>query len=209
MILNPGNVYRKSTHNIYCYRGGYHLLHTSGYHPPSPWGLSTPSPCSIRVTIDNSTDTTHSYPHNPSRSSLASCDYTLKVRAIWLTHLAPLTISSHSSSRLFVRNIGWRQFVVLPLIHVYIVVGCTKRGCINLCHYRRFMYIWSSALLQRVASVCAIITDTGIYCHQRQFMQTAIYADDNSCNMYCRRRQFMQATIYAVTNLGISNYIKL
>ena len=63
------------------------------------------------------------------------------------------------------------------------------------------MYILSLAVLKGVASVCAIITDTGIYCHQRQFMQTAIYADDNSCNMYCRRRQFMQATIYAVTLL--------
>ena len=89
--------------------------------------------------------------------------------------------------------------MALSLIHVYIVVGCTKRGGVSLCHYRRFMYIWSSALLKRVASVCAIITDTGIYCHQRQFMQTAIYADDNSCNMYCRWRQFMQVTIYAVT----------
>ena len=64
------------------------------------------------------------------------------------------------------------------------------------------MYILSLAVLKGVASVCAIITDTGIYCHQRQFMQTAIYADDNSCNMYCRRRQFMQATIYAVTGLS-------
>ena len=64
------------------------------------------------------------------------------------------------------------------------------------------MYILSLAVLKGVVSVCAIITDTGIYCHQRQFMQTAIYADDNSCNMYCRRRQFMQATIYAVT-IGI------
>ena len=61
------------------------------------------------------------------------------------------------------------------------------------------MYILSLAVLKGVASVRAIITDTGIYCHQRQFMQTAIYADDNSCNMYCCRQQFMQATIYAVT----------
>ena len=80
--------------------------------------------------------------------------------AILPTHPAPLTISSHSSIRLFVGNIGWRQFVPLSLIHVYIVIGRTKRGGVNLCHYRRFMYIWSSALLQRVASVCAIITDT-------------------------------------------------
>ena len=65
--------------------------------------------------------------------------------------------------------------------------------------YHSYMYILSLAVLKGVASVCAIITDTGIYCHQRQFMQTAIYADNNSCNMYCRRRQFMQATIYAVT----------
>ena len=92
--------------------------------------------------------------------------------------------------------------MALSLIHIYIAVGCTKRGGVSLCHYRRFMYMCSSALLKRVASVCAIITDTGIYCHQRQFMQTAIYADDNSCNMYCRRRQFMQATIYAVTDVS-------
>ena len=75
-----------------------------------------------------------------------------------------------------------------------------------MCHYRRYMYIWSSALLKRVASVCAIITDTGIYCRQRQFMQTTIYAEDNSCNMYCRQRQFMQATIYAVTDLHPQTY---
>ena len=63
----------------------------------------------------------------------------------------------------------------------------------------KWVDIWSSALLNRVASVCAIIDDTGIYCHQRQFMQMTIYADDNLCNIYCHRRQFMQATIYAVT----------
>ena len=73
-------------------------------------------------------------------------------------------------------------------------------GGVCMCHYHRYMYIWSSALLNRVVSVCAIIDDTGIYCHQRQFMQTTIYADDNLCNIYCRRRQFMQATIYAVTH---------
>ena len=72
------------------------------------------------------------------------------------------------------------------------------------------MYIFSLAVLNRVASVCAIIDDTGIYCHQRQFMQTTIYADDNLCNIYCRRRQFMQATIYAVTipvsSAGFTSY---
>ena len=176
MILNPGNVYRESTHNIYCYRGGNPLLfHTSGYHLPSSWGLSTPSPYSIRVTIDNSTDTTHSYPHNPSPSSLASCDYTLKVRAIWLTHLAPLTISSHSSSRLFVQNIRWRQFVALSLIHVYIVVGCTKRGGVSMCHYHWYRYILSPATVYADGDIC-----------WRQFVQhvlssATIYAGDNIC----------------------------
>ena len=176
MILNPGNVYRESTHNIYCYRGGNPLLlHTSGYHLPSSCGLSTPSPYSIRVTIDNSTDTTHSYPHNPSPSSLASCDYTLKVRAIWLTHLAPLTISSHSSSRLFVQNIGWRQFVALSLIHVYIVVGCTKRGGVSMCHYHWHRYILSPVTVYADGDIC-----------WRQFMQhvlssATIYAGDNIC----------------------------
>ena len=87
----------------------------------------------------------------------------------------------------------------LSQIHVYLVVSHMQKGGVSMCHYRRYMYIWSSAIFKRVASVCAIITDTGIYCHQRQFMQTTIYADDNSCNMYCHRRQFMQATIYAVT----------
>ena len=174
MILNPGNVYRESTHNIYCYRGGNPLLlHTSGYHLPSSLGLSTPSPYSIRVTIDNSTDTTHSYPHNPSPSSLASYDYTLKVRAIWLTHLAPLTISSHSSSRLFVQNIGWRQFVALSLIHVYIVVGCTKRGGVSMCHYHWYRYILSPATVYADSDIC-----------WRQFVQhvlssATIYAGDN------------------------------
>ena len=90
--------------------------------------------------------------------------------------------------------------MALLIIHVYIVIGRSEMGDVSMCRYRRYMYIWSSALLKRVASVCAIITDTSIYCRQRQFMQTTIYADDNSCNMYCRRRQFMQATIYAVTH---------
>ena len=63
---------------------GYHLLHTRGYHLLSPWGLSAPSPCPIRVTRDCSTGTTPSYPCMPSRSSLASCDYTPKVGAILL-----------------------------------------------------------------------------------------------------------------------------
>ena len=91
--------------------------------------------------------------------------------------------------------------MALLIIHVYIyiVIGRSEMGDVSMCRYRRYMYIWSSALLKRVASVCAIITDTSIYCRQRQFMQTTIYADDNSCNMYCRRRQFMQATIYAIT----------
>ena len=91
--------------------------------------------------------------------------------------------------------------MALLIIHVYILIGRIEMGGVCMCHYRRYMYIWSSALLNRVASVCAIIDDTGIYCHQRQFMQTTIYADDNLCNIYCRRRQFMQATIYAVTIL--------
>ena len=89
--------------------------------------------------------------------------------------------------------------MALLIIHVYIVIGRIEMGGVSMCHYRRYMYIWSSALLNRVASVCAIIDDTGIYCHQRQFMQMTIYADDNLCNIYCHRRQFMQATIYAVT----------
>ena len=81
--------------------------------------------------------------------------------------------------------------MALLIIHVYILIGRIEMGGVCMCHYRRYMYIWSSALLNRVASVCAIIDDTGIYCHQRQFMQTTIcatytVAGDNLC-----RRQYM------------------
>ena len=47
-----------------------------------------------------------------------------------------------------------------------------------------------------MASVCAIIDDTGIYCHQRQFMQTTIYADDKFV-----QHILSPATIYAGDNI--------
>ena len=66
--------------------------------------------------------------------------------------------------------------MALLIIHVYIVIGGSEMGDVSMCRYRRYMYMWSRALLKRVASVCTIITDTGIY-----LSPATIYAGDNIC----------------------------